>query len=716
MNPPTAGPPLEPAREFPAAPDPRFQMRKWLRHLRHLWWVPALTLTLSLTAALAYVLHCAPTYVSQASLWETERIHLPETVWLAEDPQSRLANQAELLQCGQLQALTRASFEPEPEPATHSPRQNPGPPPPVKISARQAPKSSVVLVAACGPDPAYVQAYLERLLQQYLQFKKELRQLVYGDIQATLSAQALRLNLDLKDAQSTLAAFEQSHNLALLQAESAAAGTCLVKLQTQLADYQLEAQLLDAPATEVRLPDDETAPFTGGRLNLPPAPPAGPLAVALELPAAYHQIGLLRLQRARLSQYLRPKHPKMVRLEDAIAAAQQLLELDAAQDRAQRAAARQSLSLKCGHVQASLRAWQATAVEANARLAEAEGLKLNVHLAQDLSDRLGSLLQNLDLSRSIDPDTLAILQPASPAKRTYVREWLVLALAWLGGSGTGLGLVFLLTCHDDRFTSVGEVDASLGDAVVGWLPNLKSARAGALSLLEFNDSRFQYAEAYRSLRSALLHLPGPGERPKLILVTSAMPKEGKSTIAANLARTLAWGGARVLLVDANLKQSHLHELLGRPCEPGLIELLRQPDSWNRVVPPASLPACAFLSRGNGTGHTSDLFLGPAFDDLLGRMRRLFDYVLIDSSPVLIADDASTLAPKLDGTLFVVRGNYSSGRLVREGLEQLRQRQARILGLVFNRADVSNRADRNGGFVGCEEPGNGLPCWVPGHTQ
>ena len=66
-------------------------MRKWLRHLRHLWWVPALTLTLSLTAALAYVLHCAPTYVSQASLWETERIHLPETVWLAEDPQSRLA-------------------------------------------------------------------------------------------------------------------------------------------------------------------------------------------------------------------------------------------------------------------------------------------------------------------------------------------------------------------------------------------------------------------------------------------------------------------------------------------------------------------------------------------------------------------------------------------------------------------------------------------------
>jgi Mrp family chromosome partitioning ATPase len=91
------------------------------------------------------------------------------------------------------------------------------------------------------------------------------------------------------------------------------------------------------------------------------------------------------------------------------------------------------------------------------------------------------------------------------------------------------------------------------------------------------------------------------------------------------------------------------------------------------------------------GHTSDLFLGPAFDAVLARLRQQFDYVLIDSSPVFAADDASTLAPKADGTVFVVRGNFSSARLVREGLELLQKRQSNILGVVFNRADSSARS-------------------------
>jgi Mrp family chromosome partitioning ATPase len=83
-----------------------------------------------------------------------------------------------------------------------------------------------------------------------------------------------------------------------------------------------------------------------------------------------------------------------------------------------------------------------------------------------------------------------------------------------------------------------------------------------------------------------------------------------------------------------------------------------------------------------------LFLGQAFDQVLARMRRQFDYVLIDSSPVFATDDATTLAPKADGTLFVVRGNFSGARQVREALELLRQRQAKVLGLIFNRADAS----------------------------
>jgi Mrp family chromosome partitioning ATPase len=172
------------------------------------------------------------------------------------------------------------------------------------------------------------------------------------------------------------------------------------------------------------------------------------------------------------------------------------------------------------------------------------------------------------------------------------------------------------------------------------------------------------------------------------------------------------GGSRVLLMDADLRKGRLHELLGLRCEPGLVELLHQPDNLNGVIQTDPGQNFAFLSRGNGAGCTSDLFLGPAFEAVLARLRQQFDYVLIDSSPVFAADDASTLAPKVDGTLFVVRGNYTSARLVREGLELLHQRQSRILGLVYNRADASARSYNYYKYAGYHEPDqqprNGVP--------
>src|SRR6185436_175489 len=110
------------------------------------------------------------------------------------------------------------------------------------------------------------------------------------------------------------------------------------------------------------------------------------------------------------------------------------------------------------------------------------------------------------------------------------------------------------------------------------------------------------AEAYRGIRSALLSAPNPNERPKVILITSAVPDEGKSTIAANLARTLALGGSRVLLVDADLRKGHLHELLGKQREPGLAELLLQTDSLENAVQTNSLPNLSFISRGGRVSH------------------------------------------------------------------------------------------------------------------
>ena len=260
------------------------------------------------------------------------------------------------------------------------------------------------------------------------------------------------------------------------------------------------------------------------------------------------------------------------------------------------------------------------------------------------------------------------------------------------GLAAGLGIVFLIGIRDDRFTTITEVNTTLGDSVVGLLPEAGQEGGSVMPLLALNDPRHIYAESYRSLRSSLLFLATDGERPKVILITSAMPGEGKSTVSANLARTLALSGSRVLLVDGDLRKGHLHRLLGLQREPGLAELLSQTCDPDKVMQKDSQANLTFISSGGKfSGNPGDLFLGSGLDQILARWRQEFDYVLIDSSPLFAADDASCLAPKVDGTLFVVRSRQSSARAAREAMEMLAQRQARVLGVIFNGADTSRRS-------------------------
>jgi len=133
--------------------------------------------------------------------------------------------------------------------------------------------------------------------------------------------------------------------------------------------------------------------------------------------------------------------------------------------------------------------------------------------------------------------------------------------------------------------------------------------------------------------------------------------------------------------------------MGLQCEPGLADLLRAPANLDRVLQTNSLPNLSFISRGNQDDSTSELLLSRELDQVLAALRQRFDYVLIDSSPLFAADDAATLAPKVDGTILVIRSSVSRTSAVHDGLDLLQQRQARILGIVFNGANMSTQTYR-----------------------
>jgi polysaccharide biosynthesis transport protein len=201
--------------------------------------------------------------------------------------------------------------------------------------------------------------------------------------------------------------------------------------------------------------------------------------------------------------------------------------------------------------------------------------------------------------------------------------------------------------------------------------------------LSVDDERHAFLEAYRNLRSSLLYMATQGKRPRVILVTSAIPGDGKSMTTANLAITMALGGSRVLLIDADMRKGLLHRRLGLEATPGLSEVLTATTHWKEAVRNTQIPNLTLLPRGNPSRNPGEMFLNKSMRDLIAELAREFDCVIFDTAPVMAADDVTSLAPHVEGVLFVIRANYTSARIARAALDLLYQREVSVLGLVLN---------------------------------
>jgi len=673
----------------PAPAGSKFQWLKFLTSLRKFWWIPLITLTLGGVAGVAHFFLAAPVFISTARMWETEKMRLPDGAAFSEDSQNYFGTQSELLRSERMRLMTLEQLE-KTRPAVIT-RGSDRQPLAVNIRVIPAPKSTIFTIEASSRNPAYTPAYLDALMLVYRDYKKTVRVEVSGDMLNSIARQVLDLNTNLLADQAALTEFQRTNsNWGGVEQEVTVASAHLAKLETQLSDLQLEDRLLDAALLEHDSSLSRITNSVGVSLDsLRGAESTS--ASSSESRSASREIELLKLQREKLSQHLRPLHPRMVKLDKEIERAQRLIDLYRQQNEEQVANARQALKIKIAGVEASIKEWKDKVVTFNSRLAVVASLKENVSWKKTFYDRMLTMLENVKIGRNIDQDTITVLDNASPAKRSYKEAQSTLGLAIFGGLAAGFGIIFLITIRDDRFNSLAEVNEKMGGIVVGQVPEIPLLKSGApLALLQDNDDRHIFAESYRSLRSAILFLAVEGERPKVLLITSAVPNEGKSTVTTNLARALAMGGSRVLLVDGDMRKGHLHDLLGMQSKPGLAELLRQPDDPYQFIQTNALANFSFLARGSVLTNPGDVFLNSTFVKVLERLRKDFDYILIDSSPVFAADDATTMAPKVDGTLFVVRSRFSRARIVREALDLLAARQARVLGLVLNRADASAR--------------------------
>jgi len=215
-----------------------------------------------------------------------------------------------------------------------------------------------------------------------------------------------------------------------------------------------------------------------------------------------------------------------------------------------------------------------------------------------------------------------------------------------------------------------------------WTPDAKT-------MLFFNSDASLYgAEEFRTLRSRLYQMRDKHSLKK-VLITSALPKEGKSFIAANLAQVIVQQrGRRALLIDADLRGPRLHTALGTSSMPGLAQyLLGESDEFG-VVQRGPMENLFFISSGGPVTHPAELVANGKLKFLLSRLEPLFDWIVLDSPPAVPVSDAALLADYCDGVLMVVRSNATPFDIARKARQEFRDKH--LLGVILNGFEGNSR--------------------------
>src|SRR5205085_4544649 len=560
------------------------RLHRYKALLQRRWWIPVLTICLGLFVQAWLIYQTPPSFESRSKMMLAGKLNISQSAVYSEDSVNFYGTQIQLMQSQEVrrsaEQLVR-STHPEMQPVV------------VEISVVQRPRTSIFDLAAVGSTPDYTQAYLNAVMQKYLDFKKGMRENQGSTVTTAITEQLIQVEKDLRGAEDEMIEFQKQNNIGFIQEEGNSAAQYLVRLNQQYAQLKTEYDLLSL--LDLDQNPDRPQGKTDSNLATNPAPPSddrppglafsdvGPEADYLK---AKQNVQLLKAERETLSKDLRPKHPKIIKLNDEITKQEKLIDLFRQDTVEKLETRRKSIGKQMENLQVNIKEWESKALDLSQRLAQFNRIKGKAERLKTLYDRLTNNLKDINVSQSVDSaDQISIMEMASPpiSVRPGLFKSLLIGLGC--GALAGIGILLLLDRIDDRMASFGEFQHQFSENVLGQIPKEKTK--GRVTLLQPDDARHIFAESYRNIRSSIFFMPYEGPRPKTMLVTSSVPNEGKSTISSNLAITMALSGARTLLIDGDLRRGSLREAFGISSKIGFSEVLKQEVNWQEVVVPTT---------------------------------------------------------------------------------------------------------------------------------
>jgi len=558
------------------------------------------------------------------------------------------------------------------------------------ISSAIVPRTNILTVSSMGSNPEFAQKYLVEVIEAFFKMREDIRKRTLGVRGIDIGDSIEQTRKERDEAKKKFQDFVEQHNMAFWKQQGDAAATFLSGLKTQQANLKNQLQRLQNLTPDQLL----VTPMSHGQ-----ASPAGAddatsagrqdSSFNSELYNQFTQVTQQLIQKeAELEQWKqvwKPKHPKLQKMVSQVEDLQRLLATIKKQNAEATKNQIAAMNAEMKSLESSIQVWDAKMLEASSKDGEYQTLQSEVTRTQAQLEKLQGTSNDLGKNTGLDP--LVIMRRATPAVSVPPGTTKHFLMGLFGGLIVGAVVLVLLDRADDRLASSTEMLEHFSEPILGQIPNAAESRGeSGLPLLQEEDERYSYAEAFRSLRSSLIFMPNQMDL-RSLLVTSAIPNEGKSTIASNLAITMAAAGARVLLVDADLRRGDLAQLFDTDGHMGLSNILRGEVPWKEAVQPTKYNTLSLIARGPVTNQSGELLLKPQLPALLEDFRKSYDLTIFNTAPILAADDTPTLAPNFDGTLMVVRAQFTSARLSVTALNSLYQRQVNVLGLILNCVDT-----------------------------
>ncbi len=563
------------------------------------------------------------------------------------------------------------------------------------------PNTRIIEVHYRNPDKNLAAKVVTTLMNTYVENNFKAR--FESTMQASdwLSKQLVDLQMKVETSQEKLVRYQKEHEILGIDEKQNIITSKLDELNKALTTAESDRMDKEAVYRMIQNGDPDAIASAAGGLE---GSGTGTQSISALLQSLQSKEADLKIQAADLNTQFGPSYPKLAQLNN------QLKEVDSQIQAEIKKVGGKIHGQYLGALQResmlhdALEKQKQEANKLNESAIEYSLLKRDVDTNRQLYEGLLEKLKEAGVSAGLRSNNFSIVDvarvPTSPVEPNIPRN---LAFAFMLGLTSGVGLAFLLEGLDNTVRTTEQAQMISGLAPLGMIPmGSRTARDGAnakrlviasskeaVELVTQVRPQSQMAESYRALRTSLL-LSNLGAPPKVIMVTSALPQEGKTTTSINCAVVLAQKGVRVLLIDADLRRPSIHKTLGLGPRSGLSNVLTGSATLEQAITRAPiLPNLSVLAAGTPPPNPAELLASANMRDVLVQLREQYDHIVIDTPPTLSVTDAVVLSPRADAIVLVIRSGQTTKQALRRSRDVLMQVNAKVSGVLLNAVDLSS---------------------------